>query len=97
MDAIAAVGFGWVIIQTINAKGITAPKAVANTALKVAMIYAVLMAGCYIAMGYVGATSASVAANATNGGGEILARYVAGEFGGVYGQWLLAASSSWLA
>ncbi len=95
MDAIAAVGFGWVIIQTINAKGITAPKAVANTALKVAMIYAVLMAGCYIAMGYVGATSASVAANATNGG-EILARYVAGEFG-VYGQWLLAASSSWLA
>jgi len=89
MDAIAAVGFGWVIIQTINAKGITAPKAVANTALKVAMIYAVLMAGCYIAMGYVGATSASVAANATNGG-EILARYVAGEFG-VYGQWLLAA------
>ncbi|MCW8331205.1 branched-chain amino acid transport system II carrier protein [Photobacterium sp. SDRW27] len=89
MDAIAAVGFGWVIIQTINAKGVTAPKAVANTAFKVAMIYAVLMAGCYMAMGYVGATSASVATNATNGG-EILARYVAGEFG-VYGQWLLAA------
>jgi branched-chain amino acid:cation transporter, LIVCS family len=88
MDAIAAVGFGWVIIQAINAKGITEPRAVANTACKVAIIYAVLMTGCYVAMGYVGATSASVAANATNGG-EILAKYVAGQFG-IYGQWLLA-------
>ncbi len=88
MDAIAAVGFGWVIIQAINAKGITEPRAVANTACKVAIIYAVLMTGCYVAMGYVGATSAPVAANATNGG-EILAKYVAGQFG-IYGQWLLA-------
>lgn len=89
MDAIAAVGFGWVIIQAINGKGVTEPKAVASTAFKVAVIYAVLMAGCYLAMGYVGATSTTVAANATNGG-EILTRYVAGEFG-IYGQWLLAA------
>ncbi len=89
MDAIAAVGFGWVIIRAINAKGVTEPRAVARTSFKVALIYAVLMGGCYVAMGYVGATSTSVAANAANGG-EILTRYVAGEFG-VYGQWLLAA------
>lgn len=89
MDAIAAVGFGWVIIQAINGKGVTEPKAVAKTAFKVAAIYAVLMAGCYLAMGYVGATSSTVAANATNGG-QILTNYVAGEFG-IYGQWLLAA------
>ncbi|WP_299014227.1 branched-chain amino acid transport system II carrier protein [uncultured Photobacterium sp.] len=89
MDAIAAVGFGWVIIQTINSKGVTEPKDVAKTSLKVALIYAVLMSGCYIAIGYVGATSTPVAANAANGG-EILTRYVAGEFG-AYGQWLLAA------
>ncbi|WP_064604923.1 branched-chain amino acid transport system II carrier protein [Photobacterium sp. J15] len=89
MDAIAAVGFGWVIIQAIGSKGVTEPKDVANTSFKVAVIYAVLMSGCYLAMGYVGATSTPVAANAANGG-EILTRYVAGEFG-AYGQWLLAA------
>ncbi|WP_028865052.1 branched-chain amino acid transport system II carrier protein [Psychromonas aquimarina] len=89
MDAIAAVGFGWVIIQAINMKGVTEPKAVAGCAFKVAVIYALLMTGCYAAMGYVGATSTSVAANASNGG-EILTLYTAGAFG-VYGQWLLAA------
>ncbi|PSW06199.1 branched-chain amino acid transport system II carrier protein [Photobacterium lipolyticum] len=89
MDGIAAVGFGWVIIKAINAKGVTEPKAVAKTSLYVAGIYTVLMGACYLAMGYVGATSATVAASAANGG-EILTLYVAGIFG-EYGQLLLAA------
>ncbi|BAJ01041.1 branched-chain amino acid transport system II carrier protein [Shewanella violacea] len=89
MDAIAAVGFGWVIIRAIEAKGCGSRDEVAKVAFKVACIYAVLMSACYIAMGYVGATSATVAAGATNGG-EILVHYIQNQFG-VYGQWLLAA------
>ncbi|HIF9272263.1 TPA: branched-chain amino acid transport system II carrier protein [Photobacterium damselae] len=89
MDAIAAVGFGWVIIQAIRAKGITEPKMISSVTFKVALIYAVLMAGCYIAMGYVGATASTIAEHGVNGS-VILTRYVAGEFG-PYGQYLLAA------
>lgn len=89
MDGIAAVGFGWVIIQAINAKGVTAPKDVARVSLYVAGIYAVLMGACYLAMGYVGATASTIANGATNGG-EILTLYVHGIFG-EYGQVLLAA------
>ena len=89
MDAIAAVGFGWVIIQAIKAKGVVSQKGIASVSFKVAMIYFVLMGSCYIAMGYVGATSTSIATHGMNGS-VILTRYVAGEFG-IYGQWLLAA------
>lgn len=89
MDAIAAVGFGWVIIHAIKEKGVTTQQGIASVAIKVAAIYAFLMAACYISMGYVGATSSTIAAHGTNGS-VILTRYVMGEFG-QYGQWLLAA------
>lgn len=89
MDAIAAVGFGWVIIHAIKAKGVTTQQGIASASIKVALIYATLMAACYIVMGYVGATSSSIAEHGVNGS-VILTRYVAGEFGH-YGQWLLAA------
>ncbi|MDV5169189.1 branched-chain amino acid transport system II carrier protein [Photobacterium rosenbergii] len=89
MDAIAAVGFGWVIIKAINSKGVTDKKAVGKSTFKVAMIYIVLMGACYLAMGYVGATSSPIAHEATNGG-ELLSLYVAHHFG-EYGQLLLAS------
>ncbi|KLV08896.1 branched-chain amino acid transporter [Photobacterium aquae] len=89
MDAIAAVGFGWVVIRAINDKGVTAEKTVRRITFKVALIYAFLMSLCYLAMGYVGATSSPIAAGASNGG-ELLSLYVAHAFGG-YGQLLLAA------
>ncbi|QUM86267.1 branched-chain amino acid transport system II carrier protein [Moritella sp. 28] len=89
MDAIAAVGFGWVIIQAIKAKGITSQQDIASSSIKVAGIYAVLMSACYIVMGYVGATSATIAEHGMNGS-VILTRYVAEAFG-QYGQYLLAA------
>ncbi|MGR2767047.1 branched-chain amino acid transport system II carrier protein [Photobacterium ganghwense] len=89
MDAIAAVGFGWVVIKNINNKGVTAASTVRRITLKVALIYAFLMGLCYLAMGYVGATSAPIAEGVTNGG-ELLSRYVAHSFGG-FGQFLLAA------
>ncbi|HIF9257882.1 TPA: branched-chain amino acid transport system II carrier protein [Photobacterium damselae] len=89
LDAIAAVAFGWVIIQTIRSKGVECNKALSGYIFKVVAIYATLMSLCYLAMGYLGATSSTIAANATNGG-EILTRYAAGEFGAL-GQFLLAA------
>ncbi|OEF19521.1 branched-chain amino acid transport system II carrier protein [Aliivibrio logei] len=88
MDAIAAVGFGWVIIKAIRDKGCESPKDVFQATLKVTLIYALLMSACYLAMAYVGATSASIAEGATNGG-ELLTRYVAEIFGPL-GQYLLA-------
>lgn len=89
LDAIAAVAFGWVIIQTIRSKGIESKKAISYYTLRIAVIYSVLMSLCYLAMGYLGSTSSQIAPNASNGG-EILTRYAAGEFG-VLGQLLLAA------
>ena len=88
MDAIAAVGFGWVIIKTIQDKGVTSTCGLFASTVKVTLIYAALMSACYLAMAYVGATSSAVASDATNGG-EILTRYVANLFG-LQGQLLLA-------
>ncbi|MEZ9625208.1 branched-chain amino acid transport system II carrier protein [Aliivibrio fischeri] len=89
LDAIAAVAFGWVIIQTIRSKGIEDKKAISYYTIRIAVIYSVLMSLCYLAMGYLGSTSSDIAPSATNGG-EILTRYAAGEFG-MLGQILLAA------
>jgi branched-subunit amino acid permease len=88
MDAIAAVGFGWVIIKAIRDKGCESAQDVFQATLKVTLIYALLMSACYLAMAYVGATSTSIAEGATNGG-ELLTRYVAAIFGPL-GQYLLA-------
>lgn len=88
LDAIAAVAFGWVIIQAIRSTGIDCDNAIASYTFRVAFIYAVLMSLCYLAMGYLGSTSSSIAPHSTNGG-EILTRYAAGEFG-TFGQILLA-------
>lgn len=88
MDAIAAVGFGWIIIKAIQDKGCESPKAIFHATLKVTLVYALLMSACYLAMAYVGATSASISEGATNGG-ELLTRYVAEIFGPL-GQYLLA-------
>ncbi|WP_081249935.1 branched-chain amino acid transport system II carrier protein [Aliivibrio fischeri] len=89
LDAIAAVAFGWVIIQTIRSKGIEDKKAISYYTIRIAVIYSALMSLCYLAMGYLGSTSSEIAPSATNGG-EILTRYAAGEFG-MLGQILLAA------
>ncbi|MGF1908608.1 branched-chain amino acid transport system II carrier protein [Vibrio kasasachensis] len=88
MDAIAAVGFGWIIIKAIRDQGCDSSQGIFTATLKVTLVYALLMSACYLAMAYVGATSASVAEGATNGG-ELLTRYVAEVFGPL-GQFLLA-------
>ncbi|UYM15867.1 branched-chain amino acid transport system II carrier protein [Endozoicomonas euniceicola] len=89
MDALGAVGYGWVIMQAINSRGVTSSAQVAKSTMHIAMIYSVLMGGCYLALSYVGATANTIAQGATNGG-EILSLYVYEIFGG-FGQLLLAA------
>ncbi|UXI04370.1 branched-chain amino acid transport system II carrier protein [Photobacterium sp. TY1-4] len=88
LDAIAAVAFGWVIIQAIKAKGVHTPAKIRQYSYIIAGIYILLMSGCYLAMGYLGATSSTIASNATNGG-MILTRYAAAVLG-PQGQSLLA-------
>ena len=88
LDAIAAVVFGWVIINTIRLRSSGNESATFRYILIIVAIYAALMALCYLAMGYLGATSSNIAAHATNGG-EILAAYAAGLFGAM-GQVMLA-------
>ncbi|EDM66229.1 branched-chain amino acid transport system carrier protein [Moritella sp. PE36] len=88
MDAIAAVGFGWIIIKAIREQGYESPNEVFIATLKVTVIYALLISACYLAMAYIGATSASISEGTTNGG-ELLTRYVAEIFGPM-GQYLLA-------
>lgn len=88
MDAIAAVGFGWIIIKAIRDKGCDSSQGIFKATLKVTLVYALLMSACYLALAYVGATSGSIADGASNGG-ELLTRYVAAVFGPL-GQYLLA-------
>lgn len=88
LDAIAAVAFGWVIIQAIKEKGITDQAGIQRYSFFIAGIYIILMSTCYLAMGYLGASSSSIAAGASNGG-EILTLYSAAILGPV-GQVLLA-------
>lgn len=89
LDAIAAVAFGWVIIQAIKAKGVSEQGDIRRYSTIVAVVYIVLMSTCYLAMGYLGATSSAIAADATNGG-TILTLYAAAIMGPI-GQVLLAA------
>ncbi len=51
LDAIAAVAFGWVIIQAIKEKGVTTKVGIRRYSYFIAGIYMILMSICYLAMG----------------------------------------------
>jgi LIVCS family branched-chain amino acid:cation transporter len=80
MDALGAVGFGWVVTQALHGFGITQRADVLFHIKRVVFIYATLMIACYFAMAYLGATSSFLGTNVTHGG-EILTAYAAAEFG----------------
>ena len=88
LDAIAAVAFGWVIIQAIKEKGVTTQVGIRRYSYFIAGIYMILMSICYLAMGYLGASSSAIAPGASNGG-AILTLYSAAILGPI-GQLLLA-------
>ncbi|WP_162064466.1 branched-chain amino acid transport system II carrier protein [Vibrio taketomensis] len=80
LDALAALVFGWVIINAVRTASASKPESSQRNITVIIAIYALLMSLCYLSMGYLGATSSDIAANASNGG-AILAAYAVGQFG----------------
>jgi len=80
MDTFGALMFGILIVDALRAKGITEEKATTKYLISAAVIAAAGLAFVYISLFYLGATSASVAADADNGG-VVLSQYVIALFG----------------
>ena len=80
MDTFGALMFGILIVDALRSKGITEEKATTKYLISAAVIAAAGLAFVYISLFYLGATSASVAANADNGG-VVLSQYVIALFG----------------
>ena len=89
MDALGALGFGWVLAAAIRGFGVTSDRGVALYTAIAGVTAAIGMITVYSAMFYLGATSQGVAPNAENGG-HILTAYVAALFGSA-GMVMLAA------
>ncbi len=89
MDALGALVFGIVIATAIRDRGVTSPSLVTRYSIIAVIIAAIGLALVYLALFYLGATSKSVAFDASNGG-QILTAYVQHTFG-TPGLLLLAA------
>ncbi len=88
MDTFGSLMFGVLIVDALRQKGITEQKATSKYLISAACIAAAGLAFVYISLFYLGATSASVAAGADNGG-VVLSLYVQSLFG-PYGQIVLS-------
>ena len=80
MDTFASLMFGMLIVDSIRSKGITDRAATTKYLISAGCIAAAGLAFVYISLFYLGATSATVAAGADNGG-AILSLYVQSLFG----------------
>ncbi|KLV06646.1 branched-chain amino acid ABC transporter [Photobacterium aquae] len=80
MDALGSIGFGWIIFRAIQSMGVSCPRATAKYTLMAALMYAVAMTVVYIALAYVGSTSAYLGTAFTNGG-DILTAFTCYHFG----------------
>ncbi|MDN2480374.1 branched-chain amino acid transport system II carrier protein [Vibrio agarivorans] len=80
MDTFGALMFGMLIVDAIRSKGITDSAATKKYLVSAAVIAAVGLTFVYVSLFYLGATSASVASGADNGG-AILSQYVQALFG----------------
>ncbi|OOE90085.1 branched-chain amino acid transport system II carrier protein [Salinivibrio sp. MA351] len=89
MDTFAALMFGMLIVDVIRKKGIEDNKATCMYLIYAGIIAAAGLAFVYVSLFYLGST-ASVVAQGTQNGGEIMAAYVDALFGPV-GQMILAA------
>lgn len=88
MDLLAAMLFGVLITNTLNAKKVTQRRDQFKSLVAAGMIAAAGLCLVYTILFHVGATSATIADGIANGG-ELLARYVGTTLGGI-GQWLVA-------
>ncbi|MDR0805140.1 MAG: branched-chain amino acid transport system II carrier protein [Enterobacteriaceae bacterium] len=80
MDTFAALMFGMLLVDVLRGKGITEQKATYKYLVIAGLISAAGLAFVYISLFWLGATSATIAPNADNGG-VILASYVKALFG----------------
>ncbi|MEZ8167388.1 branched-chain amino acid transport system II carrier protein [Vibrio tasmaniensis 1F-187] len=80
MDTFAALMFGMLIVDAIRSKGVTDRAATTKYLISAGCIAAAGLAFVYISLFFLGATSATVAAGADNGG-AILSLYVQSLFG----------------
>ncbi|ANU22651.1 branched-chain amino acid transport system II carrier protein [Planococcus donghaensis] len=85
MDAIAALVFGIVIIQSIRSKGVTDTRIILKTTAYAGFIAAIGLSTVYLSLSYIGATSVDAIGLQDNGGIIIAAasRVLYGEIGGI--------------
>ncbi|PFG45206.1 LIVCS family branched-chain amino acid:cation transporter [Vibrio sp. ES.051] len=88
MDTFASLMFGMLMVDALRGKGITERTATTKYLISAGCIAATGLAFVYISLFYLGATSATVAAGADNGG-LVLSQYVQALFG-PYGQIVLS-------
>ncbi|MGR3807047.1 branched-chain amino acid transport system II carrier protein [Pasteurella testudinis] len=80
MDVLSAMAFGGIVARALAVKGVAHKSAVLKYALSAGVVSVVLLAALYLCLFYLGATSAPVAQNASNGG-QIFSAYVNQLFG----------------
>lgn len=85
MDAIAALVFGIVIIQSIRAKGVSDKGTIVKTTILAGIIAAVGLAAVYLSLSFIGVTSVEAIGYHDNGGTIIAlaSRVLYGELGGI--------------
>ncbi|MGR5132739.1 branched-chain amino acid transport system II carrier protein [Vibrio alfacsensis] len=88
MDTFASLMFGMLMVDSLRSKGITERAATTKYLIYAGCIAAAGLAFVYISLFYLGATSATIAAGADNGG-LVLSQYVQALFG-PYGQIVLS-------
>ena len=88
MDALGAIGFGWVVTQALQSMGIHSREQTLYYIQRVVVIYALLMICCYFATAYLGSTAPLFDQPITHGG-QILTAYAEGNFG-LFGKVLFA-------
>ncbi|WP_025728855.1 branched-chain amino acid transport system II carrier protein [Atopobacter phocae] len=87
VDALAALAFGIIVVNTVKAKGVTHPKDVSSHVIKSGALAVVVMGIIYVALAYIGAFTAPVYGDTQNGG-QILS-LVASHYFGRFGQVIL--------
>ncbi len=85
MDAIAALVFGIVIIQSIRSKGVTDTRTILKATAYAGFIAAIGLSAVYLSLSYIGATSVEAIGLQDNGGIIIAmaSRVLYGEIGGI--------------
>lgn len=86
MDALAALAFGSIVVETIKQNGVTEPRSVALSTLKSGIVTVILMCIIYSGLAWLGATSVGLFPVSANGGIALsqISRHYLGEFGSMF-------------